>query len=287
MNREDTGRAARPARQLIDTPMGRIAVSMTGDCTATEPLVFWPSLLMDHTLWADQVAYFAERGVPTIAIDPPGHGRSDALTRHFELEECADVLEAILDEAGAPRAHLVGNSWGAMTSAVFGATKPERTASLVLITGTAGTASVYQRWQFEVMLAVTKAAEGVPSLLNGQLTRIFFAPNIRTRNPAAVQRMLAQVAQCDPVSIGYAARSVVIRRRDRHTLYRGISAPTLVISGQHDSIFPPRDGMKLANAIPRSRFVVIPDAAHLLAAEVPDTINTLIDEHLRGAIQHG
>lgn len=275
------------SERFVSTPLGQVAVTLSGDLTAgVTPLVMWPSLMMDHSLWSRQVRHFRGR-VPTICVDPPGHGRSEPLSRDFELEDCVEVLEAVLDDLAVDRAHLIGNSWGAMTSAMFGAMVPHRTASLVLITGTAGTASFTQRLQFRLLLVIARAAGGMPSILGGQLERIFFAPGIRDRNLRAVQEMLDQVAQRDPASVAHAARSVVVNRRDRHGLYGRIGAPTLVVSGQHDRVFPPSDGQRMADAIPGARFVVVPDAAHLLAVEVPDVINRLVDEHLGQVVRHG
>jgi 3-oxoadipate enol-lactonase len=274
------------SERLVSTPLGEVAVTVSGDLTpGIEPLVMWPSLLMDHSMWSPQVSHFAGR-VPTIAIDPPGHGHSERLSRDFVLEDCAEVFETILDDLGLVRAHLIGNSWGAMTSAMFGALHPRRTASLVLIAGTAGTASAAQRLQFRLLLAVARMAGGMPSALNAQLKRNYFAPGICERNPEAVQEMLGQVARCDPMSVGHAVRSVVVKRRDQHAVYAKISAPTLVVSGQDDRIFPPVEGQRLAAVIPGARFHLVSNAAHLLAAEVPDTINDLLDDHLATTTRH-
>jgi 3-oxoadipate enol-lactonase len=42
----------------------------------------------------------------------------------------------------------------------------------------------------------------------------------------------------------------------------------------------------MAAAIPGAHLVVIDDAAALLAAEVPDTISTLIEKHVNSAEAH-
>jgi 3-oxoadipate enol-lactonase len=127
----------------------------------------------------------------------------------------------------------------------------------------------------------------MPAMLDGRMERIFFAPGIRDRNPDAVKEMLSQVGKRDPTSVSHAIRSVVIDRRDHHELYGQISAPTLVVSGHYDRVFPPIDGQRMAKAIPGARFLVMPDSGHLLAAEVPHTINNLLDEHLIRATGHG
>jgi 3-oxoadipate enol-lactonase len=87
----------------VATRLGRVHVSVTG---SGDPVVLWPSLLMDSSLWD---AGFC-RDHKVIAIDPPGHGRSSRLDRGFTFDECASVVVDVLDHLAVPRAHLVGNS---------------------------------------------------------------------------------------------------------------------------------------------------------------------------------
>src|SRR5688572_23682141 len=73
--------------QRIGTSLGEIAVTVrTHDSGSAPVIVMWPSLLMDHTLWAAQVEHLSDR-FTTVAVDPPGHGRSAALTRLFTFDE--------------------------------------------------------------------------------------------------------------------------------------------------------------------------------------------------------
>jgi 3-oxoadipate enol-lactonase len=103
----------RDGHRRIGTRLGEIAVTVRGNGTVSAPaIVMWPSLLMDHMLWAAQVEHFAGR-YTTVAVDPPGHGRSSPLGRTFTFAECADVLTAILDALGIERAHVLGNPRGA------------------------------------------------------------------------------------------------------------------------------------------------------------------------------
>ena len=50
---------------------------------------------------------------------------------------------------------------------------------------------------------------------------------------------------------------------------RAISAPVVVLHGAHDRIVEPAAGRLLAQLIPDARYVLLPDAGHLLAHEAP------------------
>jgi pimeloyl-ACP methyl ester carboxylesterase len=62
------------------------------------------------------------------------------------------------------------------------------------------------------------------------------------------------------------------------------SIRTLVVSAQHDIIFPPRCGRALAEAIPGSYFLEVPFAAHGVTIEHADVINRALAEHSQRAI---
>lgn len=80
----------------MPTVLGDVAVTVEGSGPA---LLLWPSLLMTGSLWAAQVARFAPTHT-VIAVDPPGHGASAPLRSAFTFEQCAQVIEQLLDHLG-------------------------------------------------------------------------------------------------------------------------------------------------------------------------------------------
>src|SRR5438445_9011931 len=70
-----------------------------------------------------------------IMFDKRGTGLSDPVTGTPTFEERMDDIRAVMDAVGSERAALLGFSEGAALSAVFAATYPERTISLVLYDG--------------------------------------------------------------------------------------------------------------------------------------------------------
>lgn len=54
--------------------------------------------------------------------------------------------------------------------------------------------------------------------------------------------------------------------------------PALVVWGAEDRLLPPDHGRTLADLLPDARFVVVPDAGHVVPLEAPDTFAHLVTE---------
>jgi 3-oxoadipate enol-lactonase len=260
----------------IPTRLGRLRVTVEGD---GEIVLFWPSLLMNRRLWDPQVAALSG-SFRTVAVDPPGHGESEHLDRTFTLAECADVVVEILDHLGADRAHVVGNSWGAMTDGAFAALHPDRVGRAVLLNGTGSAAPRRQRLEYAVLTTAARVLGGIRGPLARPVVDAFLGPTSRRARPDVV-RTVVEVARANHVpSAVKAIRSVVSLRPDQHELFGAIRCPVLVVAGREDATFPLPEVTAMAEAIPGSELVVLDDAAHLAALEVPDRVNALVADFL-------
>ena len=86
-------------------------------------------------LWRRQVPALAEAGFSVIVPDMRGYGRSDkpAEVAAYTMDLLAGDVLAVMSDAGAERAHVVGHDWGAgvaWATALFAA---ERVESLVAL----------------------------------------------------------------------------------------------------------------------------------------------------------
>lgn len=260
----------------VPTALGRLRVTVEGE---GETVLFWPSLLMNRGLWDPQVA--ALKGAyRTVAIDPPGHGDSEHLDRTFTLTECADVVVEILDHLGADRGHIVGNSWGAMTGATFAALHPDRVGRAVLLNGTGSAAPRRQRLEYAALLTMARLLGGVRGPLSRPVVDAFLGPTSRRERPGTVRTVIEVARRNHVPSTVNAARSVVSLRPDQHELFGRIACPVLVVAGREDATFPLPEVTRMADAIPGAELVVLDDAAHLAALEVPDRVNALVEEFL-------
>lgn len=102
---------------------------------AKPTIVFIHGVLNDHSVWILQSRYLANHGFNVLALDLPGHCRSEG-EAPSSVEEAADFVAALLDAAGVQRAALVGHSWGSLIALETAARLKDRIIHLVLV-GTA------------------------------------------------------------------------------------------------------------------------------------------------------
>jgi len=120
------------------TVQGRAAYAYTGGkpwADGERCVVFIHGALNDHSVWTLLARWYAHHGYRVLAVDQPGHGRSDGPPLPG-IEALADWLLALLDAAGVRSAHLVGHSMGSLIALEAAARAPARADGLVMV-GTA------------------------------------------------------------------------------------------------------------------------------------------------------
>jgi pimeloyl-ACP methyl ester carboxylesterase len=97
-------------------------------------------------------------------------------------------------------------------------------------------------------------------------------------SPEVVSEVEAMLAAIHPA--GYRVAAVALAYADTRDVLRGITVPTLIITGEHDGIVPPNAGTWLQSQINGARIVSIPNAGHLAGQEEPAAYNNALREHL-------
>lgn len=265
--------------QLVSTDLGAVNVR-TGGRNDGPAMVFWPSLVMNGTMWRHQY----ERYSPShrvILLDPPGIGKSDPLRHTITLQQCSDCLLHVLDALDVDECVLVGNSWGAILVGVFAAEHPERLTAAVAANGTASATTILDRLKLGPLIGLLGLHTTTPQWF-AAVTRSTFASNTaQSTNPAFLDSLRC-VLQEDPKSIARQMHSILLRRPDTHAWLRAISnVPVLVIAGEEDRQFSIATEKDVAATIPGSTFVVLPRTGHLSALESPALFNAAVDDFLR------
>ncbi|MBF0529642.1 MAG: alpha/beta hydrolase [Deltaproteobacteria bacterium] len=99
-------------------------------------LIFIHGWTCNATFWTAQASYFTPRW-RVLAVDLPGHGRSDAPHVAYTQEYLARAVHSVMDHAGVNRAVLIGHSMGFQVARQLARLFPDQAAALVSVDGSA------------------------------------------------------------------------------------------------------------------------------------------------------
>ncbi len=248
----------------------RLTYYVDGDPRAPA-LLLSNSLGTTHELWEPQVEGLASV-FRLIRYDTRGHGASDAPDGEYTLEMLGLDALAILDAAGAARAHVCGLSLGGLTAMWLGLHASSRVDTLILAS-TAARIRDAGYWQERIEQV---CGSGLEPLAEGSMER-WFTDRFRSDHPQIVARYRRTLESC-PIG-GYASCCAALRDADLRGEIGGIAAPALVIAGAQDPVTPVADADAIRARIHHARVTVL-DAAHLANVEQADLFNSRVLEFI-------
>ncbi|MBI2961080.1 MAG: alpha/beta hydrolase [Betaproteobacteria bacterium] len=229
-------------------------------------VVFIHGAQHDHSVWVLQSRYLAHHGSSVIALDLPGHGRSEGPAL-ASVEAIADWVVALLDGAGVARTALVGHSMGSLAALDCAARHAKRVSAIALL-GCAFPMKVSPE-----LLEATRDDEPLAQDMVNLWSHSAYAhypsnpgpgfwvmgENLRLMQRQAPGVMHIDFRACNAYGAGL-ERAAQVR------------CPALFILGRRDVMTPARSGRELAKAIAGARVTEIPGSGHALMAEKPDEV---------------
>jgi pimeloyl-ACP methyl ester carboxylesterase len=251
---------------------GRLAYAYTGGKPLDPTLpcvVFIHGALHDHSVWTLLARWAAHHGFGVLAIDLPGHGRSEGPPR-ADVESFADWLLALLDAADVQQAAVVGHSMGSLIALEAAARAPGRVTRLVMI-GTAYPMKVSDALFSAAREEPHRAIDMVNALSHSTIASKPSYPGPGTwqhgANRALMRRIQAGHAEgnlflhdfgvCDRYAHGMEAAAQV-------------RCPVTFVLGERDQMTSPKVTRELAAAL-QADTVTLP-GGHSLMQEQPDGV---------------
>ncbi len=238
---------------------------------AKPTIVFVHGAGLDHSWFGLQSRYFGYHGYNVLAVDLPGHGRSEGPPLE-SVAEMADWTVRLLDAAGIERAALVGHSMGGLTAIECAARHPARVERIALL----GVA-----YPMKVSAAFLEAARcNDPAAFDmdtiwGHAPRVPLAGN---PNPGMWMYgdTLARLARLRPGVLHVGLKACNDYDTGLESAAK-IRCPVLFVLGSRDLMTPPRNATQLIQAFKSAQTVLLPPSGHSLMAEAPDaTLDALI-----------
>ncbi|RSN66662.1 alpha/beta hydrolase [Actinomadura sp. WAC 06369] len=210
-----------------------------------------------------------------IAWDAPGYGNSADPESAPGMDGYADAAADVLDELGLGRASVIGTSWGGVIATRLALRHPDRLSGLVLADSTRGSGTAPGK-AAAMRARGGELAERGPAEFARARARRLLSPDA----PAAeVERVAeAMAATIRMPGYGYAAESMAAT--DHGDVLGAVTAPTLVVVGEHDAVCPPAESRLIAESVPGARYIEIPGAGHLSNQERPESFAGAVRDFL-------
>ena len=207
----------------------------------------------------------------------PGFGESEGIEQIDDMEDAVFHLLDLFDVLGLEAPAVVGMSLGGWMAAELATRYPDRVGSLVMVNPAglyikgAEIKDIFGR-KFDELADDMFADDSFPM---AQMMRAM--ANFRTMDiPFETVKPLYQTMSA---TARLAWDPYLHNPKLRKRLHR-VTAPTLVVRGEQDTLIPRDHAETYAAEIPGARLAEVPNAAHLLALERPGELHALVREHL-------
>ena len=241
-------------------------------------VVFVHGALADHTAADRQLAAFSD-DYTAIAYDVRGHGETrNPGDAPYSIDQLAEDLRAFVDALDLDRPVICGVSMGGMIAQVFASRYPDRVRGLVLAdTFTSAFVSPRDRVERTVLL---NALIGVVRLVGydrGKAVLLWFG---RKLEGDATGSLRVEAFPDMETAAAVNALQAVASFHESAVDVASITAPTLVLYGEHESSVISRHAPRLAASIPDATVREVPDAGHASPWDNPAFFNRALEEFL-------
>lgn len=195
------------------------------------------------------------------ALTQRGHGESDKPLNGYDMSTFAADVVAFMDRLHIRQAAIVGHSMGSVVAQRVAIEYPDRVSKLVLVGSTPYAAN-------ETVLGLLDFVRTLEDPVDPAFVREFqVSTTFQPVPPSFMNQVVAESLKV-PARVWKAALSGLIAVDNREVLDQ-IQAPTLIVYGDQDTVFPRSDQDELEAGIPNARLLVYPQTGHGVHWEQP------------------
>ena len=252
----------------------RLRVSRQG---AGPPLLLLGGLGNSLGVWDNLVRELP--GLDTIAVDAPGTGASSTPVLPLSMAELADLYAGLVRALGLEQLSVLGLSFGGAVAQQLAHQSPGLVRRLVLcgtgpgVGGTPGSAAALHELASPARyFSATQSRRATPVIYGGRFAR----------EPGSFRRELEQRLASPPSVYGYYCQLAALVGWSSLPWLASIEAPTLVLAGDDDPVYPVENAAILGQGIPDARVEVLTGGGHLFVMDSARQIAPSVDAFIAG-----
>ena len=256
------------------------------------PLVMINGMNDNLDCWNPCLTGALSKKLKLVLFDTRGAGRTDVSDREYTIRLFADDTAGLMKALGISKAHILGLSMGGMIAQELAINYPEKVSKLILC-------STGSQWNpikevSRIVLAMDRGCS-IEQLSEIYLSFPFvndYPIDYIRRNPTVVNVFTADFVKENPDYVNlYHQRFLeypiskeaskhqfnAVKRFNAKGRLQHIGAPTLVLHGKKDFVFPPENASNLAEAIPNAKLVFFEKSAHYLSEEMNEVVRIITE----------
>lgn len=263
---------------FVETPGGsRIHVAEMGPHAAavsTVPMLLLHGFMGGIDAWSTRATEALSAGRRVLAVDLPGHGKSDAppTPERYGIQRVVDDLTAVLESAGIDQADWIGYSMGGRIALAAAVLRPGRVRRLVLESASPGLDAEVDRLarrQHDETLAGELVAGDFAEFVENWMNQPLFATQARLGPLWSAAERTRRLRQ-DPLALAGCLRGLGTGSQPSFwKALRTVTPRTLLITGALDGKFT-AVGRRMAEQLPDAELCVFGDVGHAVHAEDPE-----------------
>ena len=216
-------------------------------------------------MWKDIIPIISKRN-RVVAIDLPGHGKSDNIGYVHQMDEMAECVQSIVHALGIRRVTLIGHSMGGYVALAFAELYPDQVRKLVLYQSTARDDSpIKKKHRTRAMRLIQTNHK---SFIRNSIPMLF-RPKNRAIFREQINQLKAEALKTSRQGV-IAALTGMRDRPNREIILKFAPYPVDIIASDYDPRIPLEESIYLSELSENVNLVLIKDAGHISYIEALD-----------------
>ena len=250
------------------------------------PLILIGGWASYRWIWFRQIPAFKER-YRCVVFDNRGAGRSSKPDHPYTMEMFADDVVGLMEALDIENAHILGISMGGFIAQQIAISYPEKVRGLIIASSSFGGPNSIPMDDKTMAMLIALPTETISKEQAREMRyKATFSPQFLQENKLVIDQ-IDEWAERHPTPV-YAQvhQSSAANSFNAESEVKQISTPTLILHGDNDLCFPPKNAELLANCISTSKLKIIEGASHFVIIEKYEEFNNevmnFIDEVEKG-----